>query len=154
MIYFACPSSKWQKEIDNNDSVRTELKGTEYFDINWRINNSNRLMAYLSEEGSVDPQACLCVAFVDKVPEWIDELEGSATDSKIVCCYSVWSNKRGAGVRIINEMLEYVKQHFKHVERVITLSPKTEMAAKFHIRNGASLLKENDKTVNFEYKIK
>ena len=154
MIQFAYAGSRWQAEIDNNDSVRTELKGTDYFDINWRINNSNRLMAHILDDLTViDPEACLCVAFVDEVPEWVDGLEGSLESSKILCCYSVWSNKRGAGARIINEMLDYVITHFKGVERVITLSPKTEMAAKFHIKNGATLLQENEKTINFEYKV-
>jgi hypothetical protein len=33
----------------------------------------------------------------------------------------------------------------------VTLSPKTEMARKFHTSNGAKTLKENDETVNYEY---
>ena len=145
----------WQSELDKNDSVRTELKGTDYFDLKWRINNDNRQMAYIETDQpfSSDPDACICIAFVDDVPVWVDELEGSLESSKILCCYSVWSNKRGAGVRIINELLDYVKKHHDNIERVITLSPKTEMAAKFHIKNGATLLQENEKTVNFEYKV-
>lgn len=154
MIQLADASAPWQREIDNNDSVRTELKGTDYFDINWRINNGNRQMAYIAEYSLFhDPEACICIAFVDEVPEWVDQLEGSLESSKILCCYSVWSNKRGAGYRIINELIDYVKMKHKNIERVITLSPKTEMAAKFHIRNGAVLLQENEKTVNFEYKV-
>ena len=37
--------------------------------------------------------------------------------------------------------------------RYVTLSPKTEMARKFHLRNGATLLKENEFTFNFEYRL-
>ena len=38
-----------------------------------------------------------------------------------------------------------------HIKRFVTLSPKTEMAKKFHLRNGATELQENETTVNFEY---
>ena len=31
------------------------------------------------------------------------------------------------------------------------MSPKTEMAMKFHLSNGAILLRENKETYNFEY---
>ena len=40
----------------------------------------------------------------------------------------------------------------KSVTRYVTLSPKTEMATKFHLDNGAILLSENELTLNFEYK--
>ena len=36
--------------------------------------------------------------------------------------------------------------------RYVTMSPKTEMAMKFHLSNGAVLLRENEETNNFEYK--
>jgi len=36
---------------------------------------------------------------------------------------------------------------------LITLSPLTEMAERFHVKNGAKLLKRNETTQNFEYDI-
>ena len=39
-----------------------------------------------------------------------------------------------------------------HLNRLVTLSPLTEMATKFHLRNGAKLLHINETTQNFEYK--
>ena len=41
----------------------------------------------------------------------------------------------------------------KKMERIITLSPLTDMARNFHLRNGAKELSVNEKTQNFEYKI-
>ena len=35
--------------------------------------------------------------------------------------------------------------------RIITMSPKTEMARNFHYKNGARLLQTNEETVNYEY---
>ena len=39
-----------------------------------------------------------------------------------------------------------------HLNRLVTLSPLTEMAKKFHLRNKAELISVNEKTQNFEYK--
>jgi len=36
--------------------------------------------------------------------------------------------------------------------RFVTLSPKTEMARKFHHSNGAITLSENEVTDNYEYR--
>ena len=38
--------------------------------------------------------------------------------------------------------------------RLVTFSPKTEMAKKFHLSNGATLLQESPHAYNFEYNIK
>jgi hypothetical protein len=33
----------------------------------------------------------------------------------------------------------------------VTLSPKTEMARRFHLKNGAIIFRENIETINYEY---
>jgi len=49
-----------------------------------------------------------------------------------------------------------VKQHIEqtkpHVNRFVTLSPCTEMATRFHLKNGAVLLNKYEEFQNFEYK--
>ena len=40
-----------------------------------------------------------------------------------------------------------------HLNRLVTLSPLTDMARNFHLRNGAVELQVNQDTQNFEYKI-
>jgi len=40
-----------------------------------------------------------------------------------------------------------------HLNRLITLSPLTEMANNFQSKNGAKLLKINNETQNFEYQV-
>ena len=52
-----------------------------------------------------------------------------------------------------------MKQVFKmikksnHLNRLIPLSPLTEMARNFHLKNGAQEIQVNQETQNFEYKI-
>ena len=40
-----------------------------------------------------------------------------------------------------------------HLNRLVPLSPLTEMATNFHERNGAKLIQINETTQNFEYKV-
>jgi len=64
--------------------------------------------------------------------------------------YTVWTTEKGLGRKIVIDVWNLLKsQHFNN--RYITMSPKTEMATKFHLKNGAILLQENQVTNNFEY---
>jgi hypothetical protein len=40
-----------------------------------------------------------------------------------------------------------------HLNRLVTLSPLTDMARNFHLKNGAKELQVNSTTQNFEYDI-
>ena len=52
----------------------------------------------------------------------------------------------------MKEVFKKVKKS-NHLNRLVTLSPLTNMATKFHKKNGAKLLQVNEKTQNFEYKV-
>ncbi len=71
---------------------------------------------------------------------------------KIAIAYTVWSKKKGGGKLIVKEVFKKIKKS-NHLNRLVTLSPLTEMARNFHLRNGARELSVNEKTQNFEYKI-
>ena len=60
--------------------------------------------------------------------------------------------KKGGGKLIVKEVFKKIKKS-NHLNRLVTLSPLTEMATKFHSKNGAKLLQVNDNTQNFEYKV-
>ena len=60
--------------------------------------------------------------------------------------------KKGGGKLIVNEVFKKIKSS-NHLNRLVTLSPLTEMATKFHSKNGAKLLQVNENSQNFEYKI-
>ena len=65
--------------------------------------------------------------------------------------YTVWSYKPGAGREIVNGVAELIKKQRPYVKRFVTLSPLTEMARKFHIKNGAKLIAKHHDCQNFEY---
>jgi hypothetical protein len=72
-------------------------------------------------------------------------------DPKVAIFYTIWSYKAGAGRQLIFDAVKYIKENRKDINRFITLSPKTEMARRFHIKNGAVVFRDNMETVNYEY---
>jgi len=108
--------------------------------------------------------AVMCFAFTNNIPKTVDELDLLSKDAflqsahrdqnvgKIAIAYTVWSKKKGGGKLIVKEVYKMIKKS-NHLNRLITLSPLTEMARKFHLRNGAVELQVNDETQNFEYKV-
>ena len=66
---------------------------------------------------------------------------------EIVVPYSLWSNKKGIGRLLISA----IRHRFRDAAQLITMSPKTEMAQRFHESNGAVLIQSNEESNNFEY---
>ncbi len=125
------------KKLCEDDPVRKHIP------YEWRVNSPLREVFHLGEK------ACLCVAHLEAIPKTEVELMeyGWGTFSIF---YTVWSTEKGLGRKIVIDVWNLLKgQHFNN--RYITMSPKTEMATKFHLKNGAILLQENQVTNNFEY---
>jgi hypothetical protein len=97
--------------------------------------------------------AILCVAFHKTIPTTETELmtapDRIVLDNAIL--YSIWSYKPGCGSKLVREYLEMERVQGSPVKRIVTMSPKTEMARNFHYKNGARLLQTNEETVNYEY---
>ena len=99
-----------------------------------------------------DLSAVICTCYCNDVPTTEAELEEYRNDlGTTLVAYTVWSNKKGAGRDIVNKLLDIAKQN--DVERLVTLSPLTEMAERFHIKNGAKLISKSDTCQNFEYEL-
>ncbi len=108
--------------------------------------------------------AIMCFGFTNEIPKSVEELDLMTKDAhlqsirrdqkvgKIAIAYTVWSKKRGGGKLIVKEVFKKIKKS-NHLNRLVTLSPLTDMARNFHLRNGAIELQVNKETQNFEYKI-
>ena len=106
--------------------------------------------------------AVMCFAFTNEIPKTVEELDKFSHDAflqsthrdqkvgKIAIAYTVWSKKKGGGKLIVKEVFKMIKKS-NHLNRLVTLSPLTEMATKFHLRNKAKLISVNETTQNFEY---
>ena len=111
-----------------------------------------------------DIVAVMCFAFTHEIPKTVEELDLMSKDAfmqathragiqgQIAIAYTVWAKKRGGGKAIVNEVYKMVKDSH-HLNRLVTLSPLTEMARNFHTKNGAKELQVNEESQNFEYDI-
>ena len=57
----------------------------------------------------------------------------------------------GGGQAMIGQARDFLRNNYPHITRLVTLSPPTALARRFHIKNGARELQINRDTVNFEY---
>ena len=108
--------------------------------------------------------AIMCFGFTNEIPKNVKELDLMTRDAylksaqrdqnigQIAIAYTIWSKKRGGGKLIVKEVFKMIKKS-NHLNRLVTLSPLTEMARNFHLNNGATELQVNEETQNFEYKI-
>jgi len=144
------------KECDiSKDPVRPEL------DNDFRTSYGRKIYGVKYKE---EIHAVMCFAFTNKIPKTVKELDLLSKDAflqsaqrsqkigKIAIAYTVWSTKKGGGKLIVKEVFKIIKKS-NHLNRLVTLSPLTDMARKFHLRNGAVEVQVNESTQNFEYKI-
>ena len=100
-------------------------------------------------------EGVVCLAFTNELPATVKELDLMSVDEKnsqIAVAYTLWSLKKGAGKKIMKELLKYMKKQ-NNIDSIMTLSPLTPVATHYHIRNGAKLIKINPTTQNFQYRI-
>jgi hypothetical protein len=126
-----------------DDPVRPEIP------VEFRVSNF-RFVGALVED---TPEAMVCVSLHDFIPESVEDLSKESENPDTAIFYTIWSYKAGAARDLLFSTVKEIQRMFPNITRFVTLSPKTEMAKRFHLRNGASVLKENANTVNYEYKV-
>lgn len=124
-----------------DDPVRPEIP-TEF-----RVSNG-RLVLVLGEE---KPSAIVCVSFHNTVPIKVEDLRDVSDVPTTAVFYTIWSYVPGAGRTLLESAVQCIREQLPSVYRFVTLSPKTEMARRFHLKNGAVVLQENEDTINYEY---
>ena len=146
------------KEADNIQEVAEIIKTDPvrgHIAPEFRLGNGARVF-YYGEPTQL--KAAICMHTSRIVPDSEEELlseyntGGKKMRGNKAIFYTVWSNEKGLGRQIINTALAQLVIENKY-ERYVTLSPKTEMAKRFHEKNGAELVSENEESYNFEYKI-
>lgn len=131
-------------ELIKDDPVRPEIPVTE------RVNDYSRVYILINEADS-KPRAVVCVKFQNSIPQSVDELATTLTDSTHAIFYTIWSYSGGAGQQLIREAKAWIESNIPTVNTFVTLSPPTDMARKFHLKNGALIYRENTTTVNYQY---
>jgi hypothetical protein len=131
-------------ELIKDDPVRPEIPLTS------RVNKNSQIFVLKDDDNK--PLAVTCVKFLADVPRSVDELANVVINTNTAVFYTIWSYAAGAGKRLIEEAQQQIKQEHPEVDVYVTLSPKTEMARRFHHKNGAETYRENEDTVNYLYR--
>jgi hypothetical protein len=113
-----------------------------------RINETAEILILKAGEEIL---AATCMQWLSTVPENEQDLIELGKDKNIAVFYTIWSYSPGAGQNLIKQAAEWLRQEYKDITGIVTLSPQTEMARKFHLKNGAKIRQENPTSVNYEY---
>ena len=125
-----------------DDPVRPHIPHEQRF-------GANRQVLALTENNTVS--AVVCARFCKGIPSSEQELLENVEEPDTAVFYTIWSYKPGAGQRLLQEGLKKLQAERPNVTRFVTLSPPTDMARRFHTKNGASIFRVNPDTVNYEY---
>jgi hypothetical protein len=124
-----------------DDPVRPEIPAE------FRVAVNRFVMALVEDQ----VRAMVCVSLQNTVPAAVEDLGSFDVDADVAVFYTIWSYAPGAGTELLLSAMASIREQYPQVTRFVTLSPKTQMAHRFHIRNGAVVFRENADTVNYEY---
>jgi len=127
-----------------DDPVRPEIPAEQ------RVNSNSQIFVLKNEAN--EPLAVTCVKFLADIPESVTDLADAVINTNTAVFYTIWSYAAGAGRELIEQARTEIEQTHPEVKTYVTLSPKTEMARRFHLKNGAEVYRENADSVNYLYR--
>ena len=143
MLYTITCITEDLETLIKDDPVRPEIPLTD------RVNVNSRM--YVLKDGD-KTEAVTCVKFLNSIPEAVEDMAGLVESATTAVFYTIWSYASGAGRELIQQTQTSIQAEFPNISTYVTLSPKTEMARRFHLKNGARELRENSNTINYIYK--
>ena len=127
-----------------DDPVRPEISAE------FRVSEVSEIIVASDKYGK--PTAVVCVLYRDSIPRSLEELlEFESYKPVVAVFYTIWSYVPGAGRKLIVSARKHIESSRPHIKKYVTLSPPTEMAKVFHLRNGAQVLNVNADSVNYSY---
>ena len=129
-------------EYIKDDPVRPEIPKE------FRVSDRRYIAAIVEDQR---PSSMVCVSLHDFIPETVDDLSRTVENPTTAVFYTIWSYKPGSGATLLRMAVKDIKERNPSIVNFVTLSPKTEMARRFHLKNGANVLRENSNTVNYQY---
>jgi hypothetical protein len=127
-----------------DDPVRPEIPAEQ------RVNSNSQI--FVLKNDANEPLAVTCVKFLADIPESVTDLADTVVNTNTAVFYTIWSYAAGAGRELITQARSQIEQDHPEVKTIVTLSPKTEMAQRFHHKNGAITFRENADSINYLYR--
>lgn len=125
-----------------DDPVRPDIPAE------FRISRHRFIAALVEDE---QPASMVCVSLHDFIPETVQDLSKTVDDPTTAVFYTIWSYRPGSGARLLHTLVPKIREQYPAIKNFVTLSPKTDLARKFHLRNGAVVFRENSDTINYLY---
>lgn len=113
-----------------------------------RINDTAEILMLKAGE---EVLAATCMAWLKDIPEDEQDLVDLKDTKDVAVFYTIWSYKPGAGASLLKQAADWLLKDFPNVKAIVTLSPQTEMAKRFHLKNGATVHRTNETSVNYKY---
>ena len=113
-----------------------------------RINDAAEILMLKAGE---EVLAATCMQWLKDIPEDEQDLLDIPKDKDVAVFYTIWSYSPGAGQSLIKQAAEWLLKDFPDIKAIVTLSPQTEMAKRFHLKNGAVVHQTNETSVNYKY---
>ena len=143
MLWEVKEKDRWYHLL-NDDPVRPNIPHSD------RIGKNKEVLVKIEKEV---PSALVCISLQNYIPTKEEELFIDNDNPTTAVFYTIWSYEKGTAGILIFEAVDFIRAKYKSVNRFITLSPKTQMAKMFHLKNGANVYQNNENTVNYEYKV-
>lgn len=128
--------------IVKDDPVRPHIP------LEQRINEAAEILILKAGE---EVLAATCMQWLKDIPENEQDLIDMPKDHNVAVFYTIWSYKPGAGASLLKQAAEWLLESHPTINAIVTLSPQTEMAKRFHLKNGATVHKTNETSVNYKY---
>lgn len=128
--------------VIKDDPVRPHIP------LDQRVNEAAEILLLRAGEEIL---AATCMQWLSEVPEDEEDLKAYANERNVAVFYTIWSYKPGAGAELLRAAAKWLTTEYKDMTSIVTLSPQTEMARRFHLKNGASIHRTNETSVNYKY---
>lgn len=131
-----------QVRVIKDDPVRPHIP------LEQRINDAAEILILKAGEEIL---AATCMQWLKDIPKDEQDLIDMPKDKNTAVFYTIWSYSPGAGQALIKAAADWLLKDYKDIVNIVTLSPQTEMAKRFHIKNGATVHRTNETSVNYKY---
>lgn len=128
--------------VIKDDPVRPHIP------LDQRINDAAEILLLRAGE---EVLAATCMQWLEDIPEDENDLISLAKTREVAVFYTIWSYSPGAGATLLKRAAEWLLKDHPTIKAIVTLSPQTEMAKRFHLKNGASIRRQNPTSVNYQY---
>jgi hypothetical protein len=129
-------------KVVKDDPVRPHIP------LSQRINETAEILILKAGEEIL---AATCLQWLKEIPTTEEDLVSMDKTKDTAVFYTIWSYSPGAGAELLKQAADWILGEFKDVKNIVTLSPQTELARRFHLKNGAVVHKTNETTVNYQY---